>query len=166
MKRTGLLILFGLLIAAPAIIHGQKHLIVEKIGRFRHFTYKKSDRIILRTRLNDVLIDGEITEIRDTILIIDEDWEVNFSEISEVYKVRKFYPWLSFVLVQAGLAYFTVSSINRAINHEYPVVDGHTAAVSGGILLGAVAAYALKIKKIRLDKGKWKLKVLDYDQLK
>lgn len=142
---------------------GQRVLIVEKTGRFRHYSYEVGDQIALETRTNEVMVRGPVTSILDTALIVDGEWEIGFSEIESIRRKRGFFVFLQEVFLKGGIPFIFIVGINRAINHEYPVLDGTAIYVGGGLILAGVAVSPLKTRKIDMTNGRWNLKALDYD---
>ncbi|MBN1339635.1 MAG: hypothetical protein JXA03_09945 [Bacteroidales bacterium] len=156
-----LLTLSGFL--TPGQGFGQKKILLERTGRFKHYFYEINDPVRLKIADSSGLLRGKITWISDSSLIINGEYEVAIRAIDYVSKPRWGFLFLQEVFLKAGIPFLLISGINRAINHEYPVVDEFTVYVGGGLTLAGILIIPLTHRKIRPGKSGWQLKVLDFE---
>lgn len=158
---TGLFIFFGMFFPGNAI--GQKKIMLEKTGKFRHYFYEMDDHVRLKPADSNRLMRGTITGIYDSSLILNSEHEFLFKDIEYFSRPRGGFLFLKELFLKAGIPFFLIVGINRTINHEYPIFDELAIYVGGGLILAGVLISPLSHKRIKPGKKGWQLKILDFD---
>lgn len=140
--------------------YSQNILLVEKANFRNNVKYFEGDEISFRT-LSDTLISGELTACFDSTIIIDGYLTFQLDEIEFIRK-RLWAPWFfSELFYKAGIPYFFITTINRAINHDQPVIREDHLIISASLVGAALIMHRLAYKKYRLTNGNWKIKILE-----
>lgn len=135
-------------------------LLLEKQGRFKNIKYRLGDEISLRVQPGNRKLSGQIHYINDSSILVDFIHEVNIEDVTWVYSKRFFFNLMSPILLIAGGGYFILDGLNRAINHEYPVITKNTLLVSGSLIGVGLVFRPLGTKRHKIG-GPWRLTVLD-----
>lgn len=160
------ILFISLLICSGVELNAQQYLVLQKRGTAKNFKYQSGNRISLQTVRGDFSIAGEITEIKGTSFIVNGLIEVELDNIAYVSRKSNFLNRLSTLFfIRGGVAYFLIDGTNRTINKEYPVIDESTMLISGAMIGTGLAMRPLITRKFDLSK-KWRLKILDFDDLK
>ncbi|MFP4469436.1 MAG: hypothetical protein ACLFPE_02060 [Bacteroidales bacterium] len=162
MLKIAGLFLFLYLMPGARLVMAQQYLVLEKAGTTRNFKYQTRNTIMLQLKNSDSWIAGDITEIRDSAIIIDHFIEIDLHNIAVVRRSSGFLKALSnLFFLRGGAAYLLIAGTNRTINHEYPVVDTSTMIVSGSLMAAGLLIKPL-IRRDFLLGEKWRLKILDF----
>lgn len=160
------ILFISLLICSGIELNAQQYLVLQKRGTVKNFKYQTGNRISLQTVRGDFSIAGEITGIKRTSIMIDGAIEVELDNIALVYRKSGFLDRLSkLFFIRGGAAYFLIDGANHTINKEYPIIDESTMLISGAMIGTGLAMRPLITRKFDLSK-KWRLKILDFDDLK
>jgi hypothetical protein len=155
-----------LLICLSVQLHAQQYLILQKRGTTKNFKYQTGNRISLKTDKGGFYINGEITTMRDSSIRIDNQIEVELSNVAVVYRRSSFLNKLSWrFFIRGGAAYFLIDGTNRTLHGEYPVIHKSTLLISSAMIAAGIAIRPLITRRFDLS-GKWRLKVLDFDVMK
>lgn len=145
----------------PEVVFGQKVLMVEKLGRAKHFFYKQDHRIRLVTGSPEATVSGIITALNDTAVTIHNFTTIKLNNITCIEKPRSFWLHSTSKFFAASIAYAVGSMINNWINGA-PDVDNTILPVSGSLASLGVVSYMLGYRKLTIG-NRWKLKVLDFN---
>lgn len=164
--KAYLIIIWGvLLVLICQTVDAQKVLLLQKPGKTKRFLYYPGDRIIVQMGDPEFAVSGEITNIDDSICIVNRNYTIQLAKVKEVTRTRPFLNGSWRLMYLAGGVYAAGSVFNRAINGDSPLVDNTIPIVSGSFIALGTTSYLLRFKHCKMDKG-WKLKVLDYDIFK
>jgi hypothetical protein len=95
-------------------------------------------------------------------LIINYQNEIIVSDISRIHRKRWGFGLLQRVSLISGALYLSISSLNRAINNEDPVVPEETLIVSGSLILFGALITPLTKRVHSIDTGQWRVIILDF----
>ena len=147
-------------IMTPEIKAQNYLLLLKKKGSPKNHKFRLGSDISLRASTKDKKITGTIHQITDTTILVDFMTEVNFEDISYVYRDRYFFKLFSTVLFIAGGGYFLLDGFNRAINQQYPIITQNTLVVTGSLVGVGFAFKFMDTRKYRIGKN-WELQILD-----
>jgi len=151
MKYLSLLII----VLLSSSLWAQNIIVVEKPGTVNNMVFQAGDYISIRTT-EGLKISGPINIIRrDSSFIIDFVHELKIKDIDRVYKTRAMMNLGGTALIGGSALYFGLDLINSGsieINQSFWVGMGVAAT---GVLLKVFSK-----KKMRLEKGKWRIKIL------
>ena len=143
---------------------GQNILVLEKAGGGGIRMYRENDHIKLMTRSTNVKISGRINMISDSSLIINFANEILLDDIKVVYRSRWGFNLMQKVLLASGILYLSLSTLNGVINNDSPIVSEKTLKIAGGLLIGGIILTPLTSRMHRIEKTKWKVKILDFSE--
>ena len=155
-----LLILFGTLFCFAA--KSQNIFVLEKPGRMKNFKYYQNDQIRLRMHSTQMKISGTILFITDTSLILTNAIEIAIRDIERIYTPRWGYTLLQGVFLTSGFLYVSLNALNGIINNDDPIIPNETLIISGSLLAAGVLLAPLTSRTHKIDKKKWRLKILDF----
>jgi hypothetical protein len=166
MTRTVILSLFTAFFALQGISQGEylwkdpvpKTLLLWKLGTNKKYAYKVEDKIKLVT-VNRELMYNFIWEISDTMISLEQKKPLAVKDIILVYPQFYFPKKFGRYMFIAGVAYFTVVSINHLINNE-PVFTRDVFIVPTVLFGAGLVSISLSQKRCRIG-DHWKLKVLE-----
>ncbi|NCC71794.1 MAG: hypothetical protein EOM06_00220 [Sphingobacteriia bacterium] len=159
-------LLFVLLILFPVTGSAQQYLVLQKKNKLKNFKYTEGTSIHLQTLRGNFLVSGEITQIGDTSITIDQKFEIGLTNIGKIYKRRGFFDRLSLLLfIRGGISYFLIDGTNRLINNDYPIVDENTLLISGTMIAVGFALRPLVVRELDIINN-WQLKILNFDEFK
>jgi hypothetical protein len=160
MKTLVPAILFFL--ASTAGVFAQNILVLEKQDFKKSFKYFQGDKIDLRTA-DSVNLKGQITAIKDTVIMLNFYTEVKLNNIAQVNRPRWLVNILSRVLIIGGAGLILIEAANGILNER--------GTMNEVVLYGGVAAVAVGALSIPFDKAKypiapdkWRLKILTADK--
>ena len=154
--------ILAILICMAGNVDGQKLLILERPGTTKYFTYKPGERIKLYDRRNMRMIQGDISRIDDSMIVINTLEPVYLSRIAAVYRSRPILHRFSSAGIVAGVGYFLLSGFNRAINKESPVISNGTVITSVAVAGAGVATSFFRFRKFAIG-DHWRIKAIDMD---
>lgn len=137
----------------------QKVLVIEKVGRGRYFSFKEGDRIQLRTKTGQFRIQEEIIQVNDSSILVRGNYQIQLGDISYIEKVFRSRKSNGILLIVAGGALVTITSINNGL-HNKQVLDPVYLSIGAGMAAAGGLWYSLGKRKYWVG-NKWKLKVLD-----
>jgi hypothetical protein len=144
--------------------YSQKVLILEKTGHHRWYIYKTGDDIRFETKKESFHVTGSVSEISDTSLVVPGTGNVSFNDICSIIRIYKNRKTNGIRLMVAGGILTGITCVNNLAYHQ-TMLDPVYLAISGGIIAGGAVWSHLSKRHYRIG-GKWKLKVLDYDQFR
>jgi hypothetical protein len=156
--RKSLFILL-LLVFANTVL-SQKILVVENSNSLRNIKYSEGNDIIIRVEGEKDKISDEITGMTDSTLILLINGAIRIDQVDAIYRENWLIQIVRGLTLLGGVAYVSIESFNRMINHEYPVVDSGTLIISAGMVATSFALIPLRYRKINC-KEKWTLRVID-----
>lgn len=121
--------------------NSQKILAFNKSGKVKRIKYYEGEFIKLRT-IDNAKIVGVIEKIEDSTFVIN-DMEIRLKEVNRVYNTQKLYGFnlLHRATFAAGIAYLPLSTTNRLINNDSPIVSSSALVVSGSFLSVAFVSH-------------------------
>ena len=141
---------------------GQNILVLEKAGGGGVRMFHENDHIKLMTRSTNTKFSGPINTISDSSLIINFANEIMLTDIKVVYRSRWGFNLLQKVCLASGILYLSLSTLNGVINNDSPIVPEKTLKIGGGLLISGISLTPLTTRMHRIEKTKWKLKILDF----
>jgi len=136
-------------------LSAQNMLVVEKPGTVKNYIYRAGDHIILKT-IEGIKISGPINIIRrDSTFVVDFVHELSLKDVEMVYEPRVLLNLGGTALIGGSALYLGLDLINHGgikINQSFWVSIG--VAATGVIML------VFSKKKMRIEEGKWRIKVL------
>lgn len=150
------MILFAITFAGVS----QKILVVENIHSLRNIKYFEGNELMLKIDDAGKMVKDVVFCFTDSAVILERSGEVRLDRISAIYRENWLIQTVRGLSLLGGVAYFGIDSFNRFINHEYPVVDAGTMAISAGMVAAAFALTPLKYRKINTRKN-WSLRIID-----
>lgn len=140
----------------------QKVLVVEKIGKFRHYNFYEGEKCKIRAALPDTLLRGTLWLNDDSSIAVSgwRPYQVDLKNITSVYKRFGFPSKSAPVIAIGGVGIFAIIAFNHLINNEQ-VFTSDMFIISGTMLGISAITFSLSEKKIRIGK-RWKVKILDY----
>lgn len=162
--RTGIyLSLITLLVFLTVQIDAQQYLVLQKRGELKNFKYEPGNKISLKTARGQYNVSGNITQIGDTSIMIDDMMEIGLTNIELIYRHSGFLNRLSgLFFIQGGIAYFLIDGTNRTIYKEYPIIDESTLLISGTMIATGLALRPFVTRTFDITKN-WQLKILNFD---
>ena len=156
--RKSLLILVLSAITCAGI--SQKILVVENNHSLRNIKYHEGDGLMIKIDDAGRMVKDVIFCFTDSAVVLERSGEVSLDRITAIYRENWLIQTVRGLSLLGGVAYFGIDSFNRFINHEYPVVDAGTMAISAGMVAAAFALTPLKYRKINTRKN-WSLRIID-----
>jgi hypothetical protein len=148
-------------ISLPWILSGQNIFVLEKANKKRNIKYYAGSQISLETGI-DKKFSGRITQITDSSLIINNQNEIMITDISKIYRKRWGFGLLQRVSIIGGILYLSISSLNRVINNEDPVIPEETLIISGSMILFGILMTPLSKRSHSINTGQWRVIILDF----
>lgn len=156
-KIAALLIIFTCLAIS---VKCQKYLILERPGTTKHHIFKTGNRIRLYDVQSMRVIQGNISRINDTMIVINSVVPVRLRNITAVYRPLTMLHLFSRTATAAGTGYLLLTVLNKGINKNSPAVNNGTFIVSGTIIFTGVATSFLRYRKFPIGR-KWRVKIID-----
>lgn len=160
MKR---LIITGILFIILTSSFAQKFLLVENQKSFKNFKLYPGDEVTFSIPSEERRISDIILDLSDNSIIFDLTGEVQFTEITAIYRVNYVVKILQPFTLLAGAAYFGLDSFNRLINNDSPVILAETAIISAGLVAFSFALTPFRQRKVNTA-GKWQLRTIDLNE--
>lgn len=162
MTRCTFLIIFNLLLFWS--VNAQNIFLIERPGKVKNYKFYEGDKIHIKVKNYASIsnIEGVLTQIRDSIIIIDDSYLIPIQDIITVYKERFWIKLVIPVMFIAGIGYIVLEAFNRAINKETPVITKETTIISSSLVAGGFTLMPLKEQKLNVGE-KWRVKSLIFD---
>ncbi|MCF8366422.1 MAG: hypothetical protein K9H16_11610 [Bacteroidales bacterium] len=161
-KKIKILLLFFVLL--PLLGISQQYLVLQKSGTIKNIKYEVGDKISFQTLKGDFYVEGDISEIRDSSIMINS-YEVRLDNISIVYRQRRFLKGMSgLFFIRGGIAYVAIVGVNGLINNDSPMIDEQTLIISASMVAIGLAMKPFITKKYFV-KENWILKVIDFNKI-
>ncbi|MCB2219907.1 MAG: hypothetical protein KQI35_05880 [Bacteroidetes bacterium] len=140
----------------------QNILVLEKPGTTHNYKYYADQHLHLQLKKGAFDIGGAIGKISDSSIIFSNGLEVLLNDIGIIYRNRWGFRFLNRVLLTAGIAYLSISTLNGLINADQPVVPSETLIISGSLIASGLLLKPLITRKYKLEDQKWRLVILDF----
>lgn len=159
MKRKLIPLLLTFFLCMP-FLQAQKIIALDKGGRVKRIKYYTGDFISLKTS-NKGKIEGTIFSIFDSSFVVNTD-TILLKDVRSVKQTQRNYGFrlMGSVTAIAGTAYLSLTSFNRAINNDSPVVSESALKVSGSFLGVAIISKLIANRSFKVSE-KRPLKILD-----
>jgi len=132
-----------------------------KPGKRHHFFYQVGDRITYKDKTTGRKISGAILIMTDTTIELAHAPRISLSNISTVYRTRHFFAQAAGAGIVVLGVYVPISILNRAFQHERPLVNDDILYVNGPML--AISGISFLLLKRKFEIGEhWQLKVMDF----
>jgi hypothetical protein len=144
----------------------QLYLVVQKRGTVKNHKYEIGNEISFQTIKGDFYINGKLSKITDSIITIDNLYDIELDNIGVVFKQRRSLRKISkLFFIRGGIAYTTIVGINGVINNDSPLIDEQTLIISASMVAIGLLMKPFYVKKMDVTE-KWQLKVLDFENVK
>ena len=140
---------------------GQQVLLLKKPGKIKYYTYRIGDDIIFKTQKHNTKVYGIIYRITDTSMVVNGKYEVLLNDIVKIYRDRWGVRFLQQITRYAGLGYFGLDVLNRAINGQGPIVQKQTLIIAISLVGFSYALYPLHVRTMKINQP-WILQSLDF----
>jgi hypothetical protein len=152
--------LLTILVCMAGSVHCQKLFILERPGTTKHHIFKTGNRIRLYDGRNKRFIQGDISRISDTAIIINSIELVSLNRILAVYRPLTILHLFSRAATTAGIGYFLLTGFNSAIDNKTKLIDHRTFVVSAVITSAGVATSFIRYRKFAIGPN-WRIKIID-----
>ncbi len=152
---TGILTLF-----ITTGIFAQKILIIENNRSLKNFKYYPGDEILVKISNMEGRVTDLISDLSDSSVTFEFMGEVELNEILCIYRENWLIKRLWGLSLLGGTAYFGISSFNRLINNQDPVIDSETMIISGSLVAFSFALIPFELRKIN-TRGNWQMRIID-----
>ena len=139
----------------------QTNLVLMKTGKVHHFYYQAGDRISYKDQKLNHKVSGKILILNDSIVELTNAPRENISDISCIYRTRHFFAQSAGAGVVVLGFLLPISLINRAIQHEHPLVNDDILIVNGSMIAISGISALFLVRKFPIG-NKWHIKVLDF----
>lgn len=156
-KKT---VLIALLICIANAAYCQKLFLLERPGTTKHYIFKTGNRIRLYDGKSMRMIQGDISRISDTMIVINSIEPVSLGSIRAVYRPLTMLHLFSRASTTAGAGYFLLAAINNSVNNDSPVIDRGTLIFSSVTAGLGIATSFIRYRKFAIG-TKWRIKVID-----
>jgi hypothetical protein len=153
------ILLFLLLFTGNAV--AQMLLVVDKPGSRKRFKYYAGDVIRVSTTNYKRPVEGIISHMTDSSLILNFATPVQLDSITIFHKQRYFVSLLTPIAWTAGAGYFIIDGINRTLNKEWPVISERTWQTSLVLFGAGAAVLPLRYSCFRISEEKWRIRILN-----
>lgn len=140
----------------------QNIFVLEKSSSGKNMKMVAGDRIKLLTISTQMKVQGIISKITDSSLVINKANEVLFLDIAQVSTDRWGVRFLQSIFLASGLLYVSISALNGIVNNDDPLVAQETLVISGSLVAAALLLTPLTTRTHNIEKRKWKIKILDF----
>jgi hypothetical protein len=161
MKRFLPLLCLLILLGTMQIIQAQPNLVLSKPGKTHHFFYQVGDRIVYKDKTSGRKISGTILIMTDSTIELAHAPKINLNNISTVYRTRHFLAQTAGAGIVVLGIYVPISILNRAFQHESPLVNDDIYYVNGPMLAVSGISLIFVTRKFHIGE-QWNLKVLDF----
>jgi hypothetical protein len=147
----------GLLLTA----YSQPNLMLSKPGKRHHFFYQVGDRITYKDKSTGRKISGAILIMTDSSIELAHAPRINFTNIETVYRTRHFFSQAAAAGVVVLGLYVPISILNRAFQHQHPLINEDIYYVNGPMLAVSGISMLLVNRKFHIGEH-WRLQVIDF----
>ena len=142
-------------------VDSQNILLLERSAKYKNFKFYEGNQIHvkIKTDSSDLHVRGIINAIYDSSIIVNYNNIIMIKDIKMVYRPRLWAKLLSISALIAGTGYLALDAFNRAINHQYPVLDQQTVITSGIIIGAGLILIPFRERWYKIGE-KWELKAL------
>lgn len=144
-------------------MNAQQFLLVENTRNLRNFKYYPGDQIRLKITGEEQLFEGEILDLTDGSIILGQGDAIPISDIEIIFRERFMIQLTRAFVLTAGIAYFSIDTFNRLINHDAPVVLAETAVISASLV--GLNFVLLPLRYKRMKTGDWRILLIDFEDL-
>ncbi|NOX48606.1 MAG: hypothetical protein GXO89_16690 [Chlorobi bacterium] len=159
-KQVSLIMLLSFVFATDSFC--QDIFLLEKPGTVKNHKYYVNDFVKLKTFSSGNIINGKITEIRDSSIVVAYANEVFIKDIEVFYKKRWGFGFLNELFLKAGGAYLFLLTVNGVISSDNGEINKVPFIVAGSFIVAGIAVIPLKTRKIKLADHKWRVKILKF----
>jgi len=162
MKYLLLIVYFILLNLSCTQAFSQKILTLNKPGYPNRIRYYENQEISFKLKGEKVVHTGLITQLNDTMFLLNTIFPVKISDITMVvdYKKGAGARFFSKVTLAAGLLYLGLGAANSLIFGSPPGAEGRFLVVSGALIGTSFLLKPFCVRKYRINKNRY-LKVID-----
>lgn len=161
-KLTFTILLFSLICMASA----QKVLILENLSKGKSYKFFEGSTFSVLIKNNPKKISGHISEIRDSSIVISNNYVFNLSDIQVVYKGREGIQIVSTLLMGFGAMFLALDVINNVINNDHPTIRSNVAVISASSAAGGGLLWLFSTRKCPVAKDKWRVKIIEQVHVK
>jgi hypothetical protein len=161
MKKLLLFLGFLILMGTPQICDAQSNLVLMKPGKRHHFFYQVGDRITYVDRTSGRKISGAILIMTDSTIELAHAPRIKISNIATVYRTRHFFAQAAGAGIVVLGVYVPISILNRALQHQRPLVNEDIYYVNGPMLAISGISWLMLNRKFQIGE-RWQLKVMDF----
>lgn len=129
----------------------------------KNIKYYQGNGLMWSTDRTPGRISDDIFDFTDSTIIFEFVGEVKFKDVTTIYRRNWLVETARGLTFIGGVAYFSIDSFNRLINHDYPVVLPETLAISGGLVAVSFVLMPFKYRKIHTGKN-WSMRVIDKNE--
>jgi hypothetical protein len=144
-----------------SLLLAQPNLVLTKPGSSRHYFYQVGDRITFQARQSREKLSGIIVSLNDSTIVLSRAPRMNIHDIRVIYRTRPFLAQAAGAGVIVLGVYVPISILNRAFQHERPLIDDDLLLVNGTMLGVSAISWLFLNKKIRIG-NPWKIAVYDF----
>jgi hypothetical protein len=149
-----------LLLVLTSTVFSQRILVVENSNSLKNIKYTEGNDIIIRVEGEKEKIFDVIAGMTDSTVILGINGAIRIDQIDAIYRENWLIRIVRGLTLLGGVAYVSIESFNRMINHEYPIVDSGTLLISAGLVATSFILIPLNYRKINCIE-KWSLRVID-----
>lgn len=156
------LLLVILLIGFCFTATAQNFILLEKNNGKKQFEIHPGTYMQCKT-LDSLVHRGELTEVTDSSFVLNGNDLIYLKELKSVYYPRRFFPFLAELGLYVGGGYAVINSVNHVLNSE-SLADKSTLKIGGAGLSVALLSYLASIRHLKIEEGKWKVRLITYVQ--
>jgi hypothetical protein len=144
----------------------QKVLILENLSKGKSYKFFEGNAISVLIKNNPKKISGHISEIRDSSVVVSNNYVFNLGEIEVIYKGREGIQIVSTLLMGFGAMFFTLDVVNNVINSDHPTIRSNVAVISASSAAAGGLLWLFSTRKCPIAKDKWRLKIIEQVHVK
>lgn len=151
---------FTVLLFSTGSLPAQKIVAFDKPGKVKRIRYYHGDLIKLKLNSGERVF-GTIDQIMDSSFVV-QGMVIGLTDVSRVFNTQRLagFSFFSKLLFRAGLAYFPIVTVNRAINDDDPTFSQQAAIISGSMLATGIIFRLIANKSYKISEDR-PLKILD-----
>jgi hypothetical protein len=155
-----------LLLSIICLASAQNVLVLENLTRGKSYKFFTGEGISVITKGNPQKVSGHISEIRDSSIVISNNYVYNLGEIQVVYKDRLGVQIVATLLAGFGAMFFTLDVVNNVINNDHPTFKSNVAIISASSAAAGGILWIFNQRKCPIAKDKWRLKIIEQVHVK